>query len=138
MKQFFPILFLALACTANPDGLRDKKIAQDFNKKDTTLILNYNAISCTCAQWSESKYNDKPDIKKYYYLVRANKRLINADNLWRGDNLPLQIKVIGRIVTTEGFPKDFKQTKGKLQPGKVFRYTKIIILQDGENKTPAK
>jgi hypothetical protein len=57
-------------------------------KADTkveTLVLNYNAISCSCAQWSESKSNKK----EYYWLEPANEKLINADHLFNGENLPI-------------------------------------------------
>jgi hypothetical protein len=35
------------------------KPAFKADKKVKTLILDYNAISCSCAQWSESKSNKK-------------------------------------------------------------------------------
>lgn len=104
-------------------------------KPDTkveTLILNYNAISCSCAQWSDSRFDKKenPDKKNYYWLESANEKLINADHLFNGENLPIQIKVIGQIVSEHGFPKRKNLSKvSEDEAGEVFRYTKIEILK---------
>ncbi|MCA6065871.1 hypothetical protein JI747_001690 [Chryseobacterium sp. RG1] len=98
-------------------------------KADTkveTLVLNYNAISCSCAQWSESKSNKK----EYYWLEPANEKLINADHLFNGENLPIQIKVTGQVVSEKGFPKRENLSKtNENEAGKVFRYTTIEVLK---------
>lgn len=47
--------------------------------KVQTLILGYNAIACTCAQWSEKKYSTNENKKTYYWLEPANSKLIQAD-----------------------------------------------------------
>lgn len=106
----------------------------DF-KPDTkiqTLILNFNAISCNCAQWSESKFNKSPDGRIYYWLEPANKKLIIADDLFDGLQLPVQIKVTGQIVSENGFPRGRNLTKvSQEEAGKVFRYTKIEVIGNG-------
>jgi hypothetical protein len=102
--------------------------------KIETLTLDYNAIACTCAQWSESKYSNKPDKKVYYWLEPNNKKLIQADTLYNGENLPVQIKVTGQIVSENGFPKIDLSKVGQDEAGKVFRYTKIEILKNGRTK----
>lgn len=102
------------------------KPAFKADKKVKTLILDYNAISCSCAQWSESKSNKK----EYYWLEPANEKLINADHLFNGDNLPVQIKVTGQIVSENGFPKRHSLSKvNENEAGKVFRYTNIEVLK---------
>jgi hypothetical protein len=111
-----------------------EKAVHSLVKNERRLTLNYNAIGCSCAQWNESKFNNKPDKREYYYLERANNKLINADTLWQGENLPLQIQVTGQIVTEAGFPTGYNPGKGKPEPGKVFRYTKIIVVQNGQEK----
>lgn len=94
--------------------------------KVETLVLNYNAISCSCAQWSESKSNKK----EYYWLEPANEKLINADHLFNGENLPIQIKVTGQVVSEKGFPKRNNLSKtNENEAGKVFRYTTIEVLK---------
>ncbi len=115
--------------------LKVKEKAIDYLvKNDQTLILNYNAISCSCPQWSETKYNNQPDKREYYYLESADSKLINADTLWQGNNIPLQIQVTGQITTEAGYPTGYKPTKEKSEAGKVFRYTKLKVLQSGQKK----
>ncbi len=120
------------------ENIFPKKEIQYSVQDNKTMILNYNAISCTCAQWSEAKYNDKPNKREYFYLERANDKLINADGLWHGENMPLQIQVTGQIITETGYPIGFDLTKGKPEEGKVFRYSKIKVLQNGQKNPGTK
>ena len=104
-------------------------------KPDTkieTLNLRYNAISCTCAQWSDIKLQKDPDQRIYYWLEPANDTLINADSLFNGEDLPVEVKVTGQIISQNGFPKSKHLSKaGQNEAGKVFRYTKIKIVKTG-------
>lgn len=105
------------------------------DSKVQTITLSYNAISCTCAQWSESKFDNNPDKRVNYWLEPANKKLVNADTLFNGENLPVQIRVTGQIVSENGFPLGGNLEKvGLDEAGKVFRYTKIKVLKDGQKK----
>lgn len=108
------------------------------NKREKTLKLSYNAIACSCAQWSESKFNKKPEKRIYYYIERANPKLMDAQDLWNGNNIPLEIEITGEIVTENGLPSYYKYNsksgKGELEPGIVFRYTKIKVLRNGTKK----
>lgn len=102
--------------------------------KVETLTLIYNAISCTCAQWSETRFNKDTDKKIYYWLEPANGKLINADTLFNGENLPVIIKVKGQVVTENGFPKRELAKVGRDEASKVFRYTTIEVIQNGKKK----
>jgi hypothetical protein len=102
--------------------------------KIQTLTLIYNAIACTCAQWSETRFNGNTDKKIYYWLEPANKKLTEADTLYNGENLPVIIKVTGQIVTESGFPKRELAKVGQDEEGNVFRYTKIEIVQNGQKQ----
>ncbi|MCW3073020.1 MAG: hypothetical protein JWP69_89 [Flaviaesturariibacter sp.] len=105
-------------------------------KPDTkieTLTLNYNAISCTCAQWSQTHLSNT-DKKKHYWLEPANDKLIDADAIFNGVDLPVQIKVTGQVVTENGFPKRNLSNVEQEEAGKVFKYTRIEILQNGQKK----
>ena len=99
------------------------------NTKIETLILEYNAIACTCAKWSETKYSNSKDKKNYLWLEPANEKLIQADTLFNGEKLPIQIKITGQIVSENGFPKRELLKVGQDEAGKVFRYTKIEVLK---------
>lgn len=104
-------------------------------KADTkieTLVLNYNAIPCTCAKWSDARFDKKerPDKKDYYWLEPANKKLLDADKLFNGRNLPIRIKITGQIISENGFPKKNNLSKtNENEAGKVFRYTTIEVLK---------
>jgi hypothetical protein len=102
--------------------------------KVETLTLLYNGISCPCAQWSETRFSNNSDNKKYYWLEPANEKLIKADTLFNGEDLPVIIKVTGQIVTENGFPKRDLTKVGEDAAGNVFRYTKIEVIQNGQKK----
>ena len=96
--------------------------------RDTVMNFYYNAISCTCAQWSET--GDTSENKTYYYLEAANDSLPDADKLWN-DRLPLHVRATGRIVSFNGFPKTRSSTKGDPAPARVFEYTKLEFVDNG-------
>lgn len=104
------------------------------NSKVETLTLIYNAISCTCAQWSKTRKSENIDTNQNYWLEPANEKLINAETLFNGENLPVIIKVTGQVVTENGFPKKELPKVGQDEAGKVFRYTKIEVIQNGQKK----
>ena len=104
------------------------------NSKIETLTLDYNAIACTCAQWSESKYSNNHGKKVFYWLEPFNGKLIEADTLFNQENLPVKIKITGQIISENGFPKRNLSKVGQDEAGKVFRYTKIEILKYGQKK----
>jgi hypothetical protein len=109
----------------------------DFKPKSKvqTLTLTYDAIACTCAQWSESKFDNSSDKKVRYWLESSNQNLPSADTLYNGNNLPVHIKVTGQVVSESGFPKRKNLSKvGQDEAGKVFRYTKIEVLKIGRKK----
>ena len=104
------------------------------DSKIETLTLIYNSISCTCAQWSETRKNEQTDKTKNYWLEPSNENLIKADTLFNGENLPVIIKVTGQVITENGFPKRELTKVSQDEAGKVFRYTKIKVIQNGQKK----
>ena len=108
-----------------------KKDLEYSTKDDKTITLSYNSISCECAQWSESKLITDTAKREYIYLEPANEEIINADDIYNGENLPIQIQVKGQIVDYAGFPTGYNPKKGNPISAKVFRYTKIKVLKNG-------
>ena len=134
IKLLYLITLVSFCSTISKSSgyLVNLKLQKSESKDDQTLTLNYNAMSCSCAQWSESKHNSQPDKRKYFYLERAKNNLINADTLFDGENFPIKIQVKGKFITESGYPKDYNPAKGKGGPAKVFRYTEIKVLQNGK------
>lgn len=149
MKKLFPIILLFAACTTNSSKVDKAQPSKDTllqqasqlnepnfkpESKIQTLTLSYNALSCTCAQWSESKFNKDSNERINYWLEPANTMLVNADTLFNGE-LPLQIQVTGQIVNENGYPIGANVEKLRLdEAAKVFMYTKIKVLKNGQKK----
>lgn len=110
----------------NPNFKTDSKVQ--------TLTLMYGVIACTCAQWSETRFEGSTNEIPHYWLEPANEKLINADDLFDGINIPVIIKVTGQVVTENGFPKRELAKVNPSEAGKVFRYSKIEVIQIGEKK----
>lgn len=102
-------------------------------KDDTTMIFSYQAIACTCAQWSDTQ-PVSDSTKAYYYLEPADSTLVKADTLFNGRHLPVQVEVRGQLVSEYGYPMGFSPAKGEARPAPVFRYTAIKTLQNGPAK----
>jgi hypothetical protein len=93
------------------------------------LTLTYGYISCSCAQWSESKYNDASLIKKreYMYIEPVNDSI--AKLIIPPGDIPFSIQVIGEFKQGIGYPEGFKQVKGFAEPARVFKVSKVKLLQ---------
>ena len=110
----------------------DKPDFKPINKVET-LTLVYSGLNCICAQWSETKYSDDPEKKVYYWLEAASEKLIQAETLCSGKELPVKVRVSGQIVSDIGFPKTKQLSNVRhADAGNVFRYTKIKVIKNGE------
>jgi hypothetical protein len=89
------------------------------------LTVTYSAIACTCAQWKI----DNSKVNNYIYLEPANKKLLDANQIWDGKALPLKVKVRGNYKSGSGLPKSYENIKGNPKPGKVFLYTYIKVIK---------
>jgi len=123
-----------------PDRFENRDDTASFNidkgklsKKILTLDVLFGAISCTCAQWSETKYSKTIKNSNEFFLEPANTSLVNADTLFNGTNFPIRLSLTGQFYSKEGFPKNYRPTKGSPYPARVFRYTKIKILSTGKS-----
>jgi len=65
---------------------------------DTTLVLSYSAIGCTCPQWTPLR--DAVDsLKVYYYLERGDTTLLDALSCAMGlPKLEMQIKMGSQLL----------------------------------------
>jgi len=110
------------------DSTRFKVNKGDLTGKIITINVSYAAIGCTCPQWFETNHmNDTLYKRQYFYLERGNESIANADTLFDGTNLP-QLTLTGQFYDKEGYPKNYKPTKGDPKPARVFKYTKLKII----------
>lgn len=100
-----------------------------MSKRKITITVSYAAISCSCPQWFETKYKDVKylDGVERFYLEPLDTTLLNSNNLWDGEHLPLTVKVTGEF-TNEQFPPNVFGNKGKMEKARVFWYDKISIV----------
>jgi hypothetical protein len=101
-------------------------------KEPSTIVVSYGAIGCTCAQWAiQTKSPGKHP--EYIYVERGKAGLPDADDLWDGTNIPLQLRLTGHFKPGKGFPEGLFPTKGNPDPARVFRYTSLIVLKNGHH-----
>jgi hypothetical protein len=92
------------------------------------ITVSYNAIACTCAQWTETKYDNKINDKEYIFLEKGSDNLMDADSLWDGVHLPFKLQLTGRFISESGYPKNYSPTKGDPNPARVFQYSSLKIV----------
>lgn len=101
-----------------------------------TLDGSYAVNACTCPQWFETKkqtpFNEGVE---YYYLEPNNSKILVADTLFNGSNIPIRIIVTGQFYSKKGYPANYFPAKGDPEPARVFRYDKIEIIQNGNGAT---
>lgn len=100
----------------------------------STIVVSYGAIGCTCAQWAINTKSPTKD-REYIYLERDKVTLPDADDLWNGENIPLQLRLKGYFKPKKGVPAIFTttryMTRGRPDPARVFRYTSLTVLKNG-------
>ena len=106
-----------------------------LSRQTKTLDVSYVAIMCTCPQWFETKYaNDTSNIE-HFYLEPASDKIVAANRLYDGTNIPLRISVTGQFYSKKGYPANYFPTKGDPEPARVFRYDKLKFIQNGNGVT---
>lgn len=106
------------------DKINDFNIDKGSHQpKIYTILVSYAAIECTCAQWRYEK-----DPIEHLFLDQGDIKIIDADTLYHGDNIPLQVLVTGNFYKKMAYPKGYYPEKGNPKPARVFRYTKIKVI----------
>ncbi|HET9429635.1 MAG TPA: hypothetical protein VFO70_00600 [Chitinophagaceae bacterium] len=118
---------------------KDTIYVQDTSKKvaDQTITINvsYAAIECGCPQWFDTKGNAVAYLEgiERFYLEPINKDLINANDLWDGEHLPLILKVTGRFSKEKEIPITY-HIKGTIQKARIFWYDNITVVSSSPYK----
>jgi hypothetical protein len=113
----------------DPDSLRN-----EFSGKTITITVSYAAIEGGCPQWFEAKYKDVKFLEgvERFYVEPVSKGLINANDLWDGEHLPLTLKVTGRFSNEKEIPITY-HTKGIPEKARIFWYDTITVVPPSSN-----
>jgi len=153
MINIVPFL-LVLSCNFSQNPSNIKKDLKNKSPKDTlqlvrsttetsgnsrteakmiTITVSYAAIECGCPQWFETKFKKERFLKdvERFYLEPTNKTLVNANDLWDGQTLPLTLKLVGRFSKNKELPKTYN-TKTTTEKARIFWYDKIIIISSSK------
>lgn len=100
----------------------------ELTKKDTTIKLSYFPLSCACAKWKP--LNLKGDIgTNYFYTEPKSDQIIDINDLFRGNNLPITVEVTGKFISEYGYPKNYNPLKENPTAAKVFQYNEVRVLE---------
>jgi len=145
MKIVLPIIFLISSCTASSDKTKSahldtikttetkpKIISSSTNTltgKIESLELNYLVWGCACANWitdaDYEKYQGKI-AEHCIFIEPANETLVFPINF---DPVKHKIKVKGQFYSEPDYPQGTIQTEEQLEKAKVFRYTKLEVVE---------
>jgi len=111
----------------------------ELSGKTITIIVSYAAIACGCPQWFETKFEKIKFLEgvERFYLEPVSKDLINANNLWDGEHLPLTVKITGRFSKEKASPITY-HTKGMPENARIFWYDKITVILPPSKKRAAR
>ena len=101
--------------------------------KMITITVSYAAIGCGCPQWFETKFKNEKFLNNVqrFYLEPTSKALVNTNDLWDGQTLPLTLKLVGRFSKDKEIPKTY-HTKTAPEKARIFWYDKIIIISSSK------
>ena len=150
MNNVLHILLLSLLLTSNACGSRqtkdvvpeieqtvEKKYTRDISDPTNTLTgiteileLEYIVWGCACANWvtptDRMKYEDNGLAEHCIYIEPADESL-NLPAYF--DAFKHRIKVTGRFYVKPDYPKGTIEMEEPIEKAKVFRYTKIEIIE---------
>ena len=108
----------------------------EFAGTTLTITVSYAAIECGCPQWFETKFKNVQFLEhvERFYLEPVRKDLINANNLWDGEHLPLTVKITGRFYKEKASPITY-HTKGIPENARIFWYDKITVISASFKKS---
>ena len=120
--------FKATPVVSSKDTVPDSS-KKEFSDKTITITVSYAAIECGCPQWFETKFKGVKFLEgvERFYLEPVSKDLINANDLWDGEHLPLTVKVTGRLSKGKEMPITY-HTKGAAEKARIFWYDKMTIV----------
>jgi hypothetical protein len=127
-----------VSVVSGKDTVRDFS-HNELSGKAITITVSYAAIECGCAHWFETKFANVKFLKgvERFYLEPADISLLNANDLWDGEHLPLTVKVTGIFYKEKELPKNYN-AKGESEKARIFWYDKITVVSSSSNKSVSK
>ena len=125
------------------DSKYDKVISDSTNKltdKIENLEIEYTVWGCACPNWIQTKDNEDDDttksyLKLHFYIEPANKSLELSIYF---DAFRHRLKITGQFYVKEDYPQGTVETEEKMSKAKVFRYTKIEVIDNPNFKPESK
>lgn len=116
-----------------------KVISDSTNKltgKVEDLEIEYTVWGCACPNWIKTRDNINNDTTKnflqlHFYIEPAHKVL---ELPMYFDAFKHRLKVSGQFYEKEDYPQGTIEMEEKMPKAKVFRYTKIEVIQNGQEK----
>ena len=111
-----------------------KVISDSTNKltdKIENLEIEYTVWGCACPNWIQTKDNINNDttknyLKLHFYIEPANNTLELPIYF---DAFKHRLKITGQFYEREDYPQGTIEMEEKMPKAKVFRYTKIEVIQ---------
>jgi hypothetical protein len=113
----------------NKDTDKRDSSKNKFTGKTITITVSYAAIACGCAHWFETKYVNVKFLEgvERFYLEPTDTSLLNANDLWDGEHLPLTLKLTGRFSKEKEIPPTY-QIKDEPEKARIFWYDRITVV----------
>ena len=151
LSLFFILIFIS--CTNNKqEKEKEESITDSFKTKRRTvqtpklisdstntlepqirtLELEYIDWLCACANWitpSDKKKFENKGLAKHCIFIEPADSTLNLPN-----GLTENIKVTGQFYVREDYPKGYTEIEEPLDKAKVFRYTRVQILEKYKRK----
>lgn len=148
MKLLLPILLLFTSCSVNSNKTKEQAIKKDtsgtliapakdisdptntLTGKKETLQLQYIVWGCACANWitaSDYKKYEHKQLSKHCIFIEPATPELELPSYF--DAFRHNIKAEGQFYTKPDYPKGTVEMEESLEKARVFRYTKIEVLE---------
>ena len=105
---------------------------KNLSDKIETIEVSYIAWACDCANWLPiPRENPDAEIKDTdcIFIEPATPDLEVPDSYWQGETSEKKVRLTGSYYNTKGIPKEYSFMGMKPDKAKVFRYTKMEVLE---------
>jgi hypothetical protein len=151
LANFLLFSLLVISCTqvktnqsTKSPGTQNKKEKSSKDISDSTNVLSskveildveFTSWGCACPNWIQSKDNQRNDTTKNYirlhFYIEPAKKSLELPNRYNPSEQNLRLT--GQFYAREDYPKGTVQSEEPMSKAKVFRYTKLEIVEKSTN-----